>query len=114
MKDSGKDTNKKEAKAKPSKASEKAEGELASVTNRAELKSFLTAVRDRLANRTAPPTHAASALQYVFNLPDVYDLLDKGNRELAREIWSRLKQAGVQLKDPPMLFAADDSGAEVG
>ena len=76
-----------------------------------DLHTFLLNVRDKLGDRSAAPVYALSALNHVMNLPNVYDLLDKDNKEIARDIWLRLKQSGFQLKNPPLLFGGDGEDA---
>ena len=85
---------------------------VAMITNKAELKNFLLSIKEKLGSHAAPPIHAVTAIQHVFNLPGIYELLDKSNRELAREIWIKLKHGGLQLKNPPMLFGAEEVIAE--
>lgn len=75
------------------------------ISSRPELKTFLGNVRDKLAESAAPPIHCVSAMHHVLNLPDVYDLFDAENKEIARDIWLRIKQHGLHLRLPPMLFA---------
>lgn len=79
------------------------------IVTKADLKSFLQSVRDKMVEGLAAPIYALSAINHVMALPDVYDLLDADNKELARDIWLRLKQAGMQVKNPPMLFSAEES-----
>lgn len=79
-------------------------------TSAADLKTFLTAVRDKMTDDVAPPIYVLSALNHVMNLPKIYELLDNDNKEIARDIWLRLKQAGVQVKNPPLLFGPQEDG----
>lgn len=104
-------SEKKGSKAKVNKVTEAEAPELPSMSSKAELKTFLCSIRDRLFANSAPPIHALSALQYVFKLPNVYELMDKANKEVAKEIWVKLKQSGIQLKNPPILFGADETTA---
>jgi hypothetical protein len=48
--------------------------------------------------------HALSALSSVLNSPDVYRLLDNEGKEIARDIFLRIKQSGLQLRNPALLF----------
>ena len=73
-----------------------------------ELHSFLTNVRDKLADDTAAPVYAMGVLNTILEHPSVYTLMTAENKELARDIWLRLKQAGFQVKNPPMLFDGED------
>ena len=79
------------------------------VANKEELKAFLLNVRDKLSDKSSAPIYALTGMNYVLNLPNVYDILSDENKELARDIWLRLKQAGVQVKAPPMLFKGDEA-----
>ena len=101
----------KETKSK-NKTEAKEGGDAPTIASRPELKTFLTMVRDKLFSNSAPPIYAVSALQYVFNHPEVYELFDKTNKEIAKEIWLKLKQSGMQIKNPPLLFGGDEAGQE--
>mgnify|MGYP001814373222 CR=1 FL=1 len=96
-----------------SKAKKQAEGkaEQASngITSKAELKSFLLSIRDKMTDETSPAIYSAIAMNHVLSLANIYDLLNKENKEIARDIWLRLKQAGLQLRNPPLLFTADEA-----
>lgn len=78
------------------------------VSTKADLKTFLLNVRDKMAEGVAPGINSLSAMNFIMNLPEIHTLLDNENKELARDIWLRLKQAGFQLRNPPMLFTADE------
>ncbi|MCB0336579.1 MAG: hypothetical protein KDD62_09740 [Bdellovibrionales bacterium] len=78
------------------------------VTNKKDLKSFLLNVQDKMTDGTAAPVYALSAMNRIMTLPNIYDCLDKDNKELARDIWLRIKQAGFQIKNPPLLFSEDE------
>jgi len=80
------------------------------ISSKAELKNFLQVLRDRMAERAAAPIYAVSAMNHVLTLPKVYDLLDNENKEIARDIWLRIKQSGMQVKNPPMLFGDEANG----
>ena len=78
------------------------------ITTVDEMNSFLTNVRDKLADGSAAPVYALTALNELLEHPTIYDLLSSENKELARDIWLRVKQAGFQIKNPPLLFDAED------
>jgi len=87
------------------------EQEIVTVSSKAELKSFLSSVRDRLLSRAAPPIYAMTAMNHVMSMEGLYDLLDKEAKEILQEIWVQLAQAGIQLRKPPMLFADPEIAA---
>ncbi|RMD85784.1 MAG: hypothetical protein D6808_04635 [Candidatus Dadabacteria bacterium] len=98
-------SNSKRAKAKDS-------GDFpAEITTSSDLEKFLTEIRDKMSDGTSAPIYSLSSLRYLLNLPNIYDILDENNREIARDIWLRLKQSGFHVKAPPMLF---DSSEQVG
>ena len=106
-------SEKKTSKAKNAAAPNEADGlDTPTISTKAEMKSFLSTVRDKLFAGNASPIQALSALQYTFKLSNVYEILDKSNKEIAKEIWVKLKQSGIQLKNPPILFGGDDTAAE--
>lgn len=104
--------DKKDKKVKSDKAEMATEATaVASIATKADLKNFLMGVRDKMSEEAAAPIYVLGAMNCVLNNPEIYDLLDKANKEVARDIWLRLKQAGVQLKNPPMLFAENGENA---
>ena len=104
---------KKASKAKGAKEVEEAAMTSAIVT-KADLKTFLLNIRDKMTEHTAAPIYAASAMNHILSMSDIYDLLDKTNKEIARDIWLRLKQAGLQMRNPPLLFSGDEDVAVDG
>jgi hypothetical protein len=102
---------KKETKSSKAKTvSTDAEG-IGKITTTAELKTFLTNMLDKVKEDAAPPIYIASAMNHVLNISDIYTLLDNESRELARDIWLRLKASGFQVKNPPLLFPEGDGAA---
>ena len=101
---------KKESKSKEPKTAETKAGDAAFgvVSSRTDLKAFLLSIRDKMEDQTAAPIYALSALNHVMIQPGVYAWLDNDNKEIARDIWLRLKQAGLQLRNPPLLFSEDE------
>jgi hypothetical protein len=95
---------KKEAKGKETEEAMKDGTELSQITNKGELKAFITDVRDRLLKDQAAPIFAMAAMQQVMNLDTIYDLLDNQNKEILQEIWVKLSQSGFNLRKPPLLF----------
>lgn len=80
------------------------------ITSTKDLKVFLLKVRDSLVEGQAAVIHAASAMNHVLNVPNIYEYLDKETKEIARDVWLRIKQSGMNLRNPSLLF---DPGEEV-
>jgi len=90
-------------------ASKKSKDDLSGdITNSKELKKFLLTIRERMTEEVGSPIYALTALNHVMNLSNINTLLDKECKEVARDIWLRLRQSGFQLRQPPLLFDADE------
>ena len=105
--------NKKEAKGKNAKQAADSQNaaqmeNIGAIASKADLEAFLLNVRDKMDEEAAPPIYALSAMNYVMSLPEVYAWFDNETKEIARDIWLRLKQAGFQLRNPPMLFGESE------
>lgn len=100
---------KKEAKTKVSKTTNSAPEASTEISSKEDLKTFLQSVRDKLADSSASAIYALGAVNHVMSLPDIYSLLDNENKEIARDIWLRIKQSGMQVKNPPLLFKQEEA-----
>lgn len=76
------------------------------IATKKALNAFLIDIREKLEDGSAAAVYCVSAMNYVLNIPNIYTMLDKDNKEIARDIWLRLKSVGIQIKDPPLLFEA--------
>lgn len=72
-----------------------------------DLRQFLLTIRDKMTEHSVAPIYVMAAMNHIMSISSIYDLLDQENKELARDIWLRLKQAGVALASPPLLFDVD-------
>ncbi len=79
------------------------------LTSTQDLKTFLLALRDKMVEGQSAAIYAVSAMNHVLTLPKIGDYLDNENKELARDIWLRIKQSGMQLRNPPMLFSPEEA-----
>lgn len=84
--------------------------EFGKISTSEDLKGFLRNVLDKMSDDQAAPVYSLAVMNHLLNLPDIYTLLDNENKELARDIWLRLKASGVQLRNPPLLFGAENEG----
>lgn len=90
------------------KAKEKAPEELVTeLKTPQDLKTFLMQVRQKLLEDVSPPVYTLAAMNLVLNRPDIYDLLSPEAEEVAKDIWTRLKNRGIQLRNPPILFGSE-------
>jgi len=77
------------------------------ITSKEDLKKFLGMVVAEMDGEQAPPIHVLTLMNHLLTLPNIYDCLDEENKEIARAIWLRMKQQGMQLRNPPMLFGEE-------
>lgn len=101
--------NKKETKSK--EAAAEVVKEVGRISNKAELRTFITDVHERLMKDQAAPIFAMSVMQQVMSLDNIYDLLDPQNKEILQEIWVKLSQSGLHLRRPPLLFGDGEAAA---
>lgn len=95
---------KKETKVKEMEESARDGKDMLQITTKAELKTYISSVRDKLLKEQAAPIFAMAAMQQVMSLDSIYDLLDSHNKEILQEIWVKLSQSGFHLRKPPLLF----------
>lgn len=77
------------------------------VSSNAELKLFLQSLLDRMGEGQVAPIFAFSAINHLLSTPEIYTLFCAETKELARDIWLRVKQSGLQIRNPVFLFAAE-------
>ena len=69
-----------------------------------DVRNFVLNIRDRMADDGLAAIHALSALNCILASADVYKLMDSESKEIARDIYLRIKQAGIQVRNPSILF----------
>lgn len=78
------------------------------ISSTQELKDFLLHIQDKISDEVAAPIYSLAAINHILNLPSIYSILDNECKELARDIWLRIRQSGLQLRTPPMLFDPEE------
>ncbi|MBL7661701.1 hypothetical protein JNK13_03005 [bacterium] len=69
-----------------------------------EIKTYLTEIETQLTGNQLPSIHALLALDGVFRLPNAHEMLDEEVKTHAKNVWNKVKAAGLHLEDPPILF----------
>jgi hypothetical protein len=77
------------------------------VTTNSELKIFLQSLLDRMGEGQVAPVFALSAINHLLSKQEIFTLFCPETKELARDIWLRIKQSGLQVRNPVFLFAAE-------
>ncbi len=105
----------KKGKAKEPKTVVNGEGvNIGAISNKGDLKTFLVSIRDRMTDGSVAPIYAMTAMNSLLTMSEIYDLLDNENKEVARDIWLRLKQNGLQVRTPPILFGEEETTSGAG
>lgn len=81
------------------------------ISSKAELKSFLTLIKERMDEECAAPIYVVTAMNHALNTADIYQFLDPENKELARDIWLRVIQSGLHVRVPSLLFSAEEEAS---
>ena len=102
---------KKESKSKAEKGNDSTHKAVGEISSESDLKAFLLNLRDKMVEQTAPPIFAASSMNQILTTPEVYSLLTDESKEVARDIWLRIRQSGFQISNPPLLFGQPVDGA---
>ncbi len=78
-----------------------------------DLKTFLTQVRQKMIEEASPPIYTLAAINLVLNRADIYELMTPESEEIAKDIWTRLKNRGIQVRNPPLLFGTEENQESV-
>ncbi len=77
------------------------------IASKEDLRKFLGMIAAEMDGEQAAPIYVLTLMNHLLTLPNIYECLDEENRETARAIWLRMKQQGMQLRNPPMLFGEE-------
>ncbi|NMC63482.1 MAG: hypothetical protein GYA55_09995 [SAR324 cluster bacterium] len=80
---------------------------LEKINSKEDLKHFLSMIVEKMDMEQAAPVYILTLMNHIMTQPNIYELLDEDNKEMARAIWLRMKQQGMQLRNPPMLFGEE-------
>jgi hypothetical protein len=97
--------------AKSSKSRERPGAAVEAIGSEDIRKSLEGLARKVVESRTAH-LHALLTLNYLLRLPDAQRLFSEDLRQQARDLWLKVKTAGFQLEDPPLLFGIPDAGGD--
>ena len=81
------------------------------ITSSESLQTFLQSLLDRLAEDQVPPLFVFSVMNHLISSQRICALFCADSKELARDIWLRIKQSGMQVRNPVFLFGADAQAA---
>ena len=79
------------------------------ISSAEDLTAFLRLIQGKMDDEGAAPIFCLSAINKILAMPQVYDYLTDLNRELARELWLRIRQSGLQIRAPRLLFSEEES-----
>ena len=75
---------------------------------REEVRETLDEIAKRMAESRTASMHAMLTLTHLLRLSNAAALFDEALTKQAKDLWLKVKAAGVQLSDPPLLFGAPE------
>ncbi len=72
--------------------------------NKQEVKAFLADISEQVELSQGNYLHSVLALNELIRQPNAEKVFDDGLKRQARDIWVKIKAAGAELNDPPLLF----------
>jgi hypothetical protein len=81
--------------------------EVEGINSNAALKNFLQSLQDRVAEGQVPAIFAFSVMNHLISNQQICSYFCSESKELARDIWLRVKQSGLQVRSPAFLFGND-------
>ncbi len=79
---------------------------------RADVRAFLAEIAAQVATGKAPTLHTMLALNGMFRLPNAKEIFDEELKKEAHDLWMKVKSAGLQVLDPPLLFGEPSNASE--
>ncbi|MGI6679905.1 MAG: hypothetical protein ACOX3T_00175 [Bdellovibrionota bacterium] len=74
------------------------------ITTSDELKKFLESLEFSLEEGQLSSIYCTSAMNYIFSLDNISELMTSENKEIAKRLWQSSKLKGSELKDPSLLY----------
>ena len=68
-----------------------------------ELREFLEGLEFKQVEGLLSPIYLTSAMNYIFGLDNINELMTEENKEIAKKLWQSAKLKGVQLNNPAIL-----------
>lgn len=92
------------AKSASSKKSKSSDNSKTSSPSKELLQEYINDISERTLLADESKLHSVIALNQILSQSSMVELMDDGMKDQLRDIWSRIKSAGIQLVDPPLLF----------
>lgn len=77
------------------------------ISTNAELKAFLQSLLDRMEEGQLAAIFTFSAINHLISSQATCELFCSETKEMARDLWLRVKQSGLQIRSPVFLFGSD-------
>ena len=81
--------------------------EVEGINSNQALKGFLQGLLDRVSEGQVPPIFAFSMMNHLISSQQICSYFCSDTKELARDIWLRVEQSGLQVRNPVFLFGSD-------
>lgn len=80
------------------------------IYSKKDVEDALVTIAKKVVESHAGFVHSMIFLDHLLRLPNARDLFDKDLKNQARDLWLKVKSAGFQLNDPPILFDGNERG----
>jgi hypothetical protein len=74
------------------------------VISREMLAEYISEIAEKTLLEDESKLHSVIAFNQILSDQEKISLLDEEMKDQLKDIWSRIKAAGIQLVDPPLLF----------
>jgi hypothetical protein len=78
------------------------------IYTRSEVREILDAIAHKIIESNTVYMHSMLLINKLLRLPNAREIFDADLKQLARDLWIKMKSTGLQLNDPPLLFAESD------
>lgn len=78
-----------------------------------DIQAYLDDIEEKLLESGNAYLHSLIALDEILRHPKSAQLLDSDMKTQLRDLWSKIKESGIQLDNPPLLYGLpEDFGIE--
>lgn len=69
-----------------------------------EIAAFIKDIEQKISKNSEAHLHSLIALNKIMRAPNIDTVMDKKLKDKIKVLWGKLKAAGVNLADPPLIF----------
>ena len=73
-----------------------------------EIEAYVSELEKNISESNNLVMHSLLAVNHILRLPNAPELLTDDLKERVKELWAKVKVAGLQLNEPPLLFGVPE------